>query len=199
MRDADNICRLIQLPIDYIGFIFYTKSPRYVGEQIDRNILDLVPRHIKKTGVFVNEAKEKVLEIALKNQLQAVQLHGDESPEYLLFLKDRGIELIKAFRIAENFDFSKLENYSNICNYFLFDTQTAHFGGSGKKFDWQILENFTLDKPFFLSGGIGAEDKQHVLSFNHPALFAIDLNSKFEIEPGLKNIGLLKEFIYSEL
>ena len=149
MRNAENIRQLVQLPIDYIGFIFYNKSSRYVGELIDLKTLALVPDNIKITGVFVNRAKEDVLKVSKDNGLQAVQLHSDESPDFAAFLKAEGMEIIKAFRIGEDFDFGTIEKYLDCCDYFLFDTQTAQYGGSGIKFNWGILEKYPFDKPFF--------------------------------------------------
>lgn len=212
MKYQDNIEQVAALQPDYLGFIFHEKSMRYLGE----NQIPNLPDTIKKTGVFVDaELQEVIIKINLY-QLQAVQLHGAESPEYCEDLKRfchfenktnlkqipayAGItEIIKAFSIDKDFDFDSLKPYEAVCDYFLFDTKGKLPGGNGTTFDWTILKNYTLTKPFFLSGGIGLNEADSLLAFlgrpESKYCYAIDVNSKFEIEPGLKNIEILKKFI----
>ena len=195
MRDKENIAQLIKLPIDYIGFIFYTGSLRYAGTKIDPSVLNLIPSTIQKVGVFVNSSIEEVLNIANENQIEIIQLHGNETPEYCDKLSEKGFTIIKTITAnIENFQ-NKLTDYRFCCNYYLFDTPTIKYGGSGQKFDWKILSHQKFYLPFFLSGGISSDDINNIKNLNIPGIHAIDLNSKFEIEPGLKNIELIKDFM----
>lgn len=208
MKYPDNIQQVAALQPDYLGFIFYEKSARQFSEI---NIPE-IPKTIKKTGVFVNEDLEVVIEKIQTHNLQAVQLHGNESPEYCNALrhaelvsashnknlKQVQVEIIKVFSIKNEFDFEVLKPYEAVCDYFLFDTKGKLPGGNGYTFNWSVLNNYPSTKPFFLSGGIGMDQIESVLSFlkkqESKYCYAIDVNSKFEIEPGLKNIELLKEF-----
>jgi phosphoribosylanthranilate isomerase len=195
MRHADNISELIKLQPNYIGFIFYQKSPRFAGDILTQEITDSIPSSIKKTGVFVNESEKKILETVKKFSLNAVQLHGSESPELCSALKMKGLEVLKAFHPDSIEKIEATKNYESACDYFLFDTPSAAHGGTGQKFDWSILEQYTGSCPFFLSGGIGPDDAETILNLKtiHPA--GLDINSKFELEPGLKNIDALSRFI----
>ena len=192
MKYPDNILEVGSLLPDYMGFIFWEKSARY----FDGVIPDL-PKSIKKVGVFVNETAEVILAKALKYDLQAIQLHGHESVEFCLNLKnelDSKIEIIKVFSVDDDFDFEVLKPFEAVCDYFLFDTKGKLPGGNGTTFDWKVLEKYPSSKPFFLSGGIGIEELEAVkeISKTNLPLYAIDVNSKFEIEPGLKNINLVR-------
>ena len=199
MKYPDNMLEVGSLLPDYMGFIFWEKSARY----FDGTMPDL-PKSIKKTGVFVNETIPVILEKVEKYNLQAVQLHSHESAEFCLELKTKletSIEIIKVFSADENFDFSVLKPFETVCDYFLFDTKGKLPGGNGTTFDWSILKNYPSTKPFFLSGGIGIEELNEVndiLKTNLP-IYAIDINSKFEIEPGLKNIELCREVALQRL
>ena len=193
MKIPANIAAVSAMNIDYMGFIFYAPSPRYVSNTLDTNILENTK--IKGVGVFVNEAIEKVQFTQTQNNLQYVQLHGDESPDYCQKMKAAGFVVTKAFPVNDDFDFIQLKNYLAACDYFLFDTKGKTHGGTGKKFNWNILQQYTYEKPFFLSGGIGPEDVESVLAFQHPQLHALDLNSKFEIAPGGKNVQSLEQFL----
>ncbi|MNE41306.1 N-(5'-phosphoribosyl)anthranilate isomerase [compost metagenome] len=157
-----------------------------------------LPAGIRKTGVFVNEELNRVAQLAVLYGLNAVQLHGQEPVKYCIALKgllaDAGIELIKAFGVDEHFDFNAVTPYSNVVDYFLFDTQTPDHGGSGKTFSWALLDNYKLNKPYFLSGGISLESVEQLKQINDPRLYAIDVNSRFELAPGLKDIDKLKDF-----
>ena len=198
MKYSENILEVAQLKPDYMGFIFWKKSSRYFDGQIPE-----LPKSIKKTGVFVNETVAIIVEKIIENNLQAVQLHGKESADFCLNLKSEfsknnldNIEIIKVFSVANDFDFERLMPFENLCDYFLFDTKGKLPGGNGTTFDWNVLEHYPSSKPFFLSGGIGLEETaavEEIIKTNLP-VYAIDVNSKFEIEPGLKNTKLLREF-----
>ncbi len=194
MKYPDNILEVGTLLPDYMGFIFWEKSARY----FDGVIPDL-PKSIKKVGVFVNENTEVILAKAQKHDLQAIQLHGQESVAFCQDLRENlkqaQIEIIKVFSVDDAFDFEVLKPFEAVCDYFLFDTKGKLPGGNGTTFDWKVLEKYPSSKPFFLSGGIGMEEMEavnEILKTNLP-LYAIDVNSKFEIEPGLKNIQLCRD------
>jgi phosphoribosylanthranilate isomerase len=195
MRDRDNIQQLAALSPDYMGFIFYSGSKRFVGD-MDAQLIKLLPSGIKPTGVFVDERVENVIKLSEKCQLKAIQLHGAESPEYCLRFKEQtsDIELIKAFGVNDAFNFEMLNDYLHVVDYFLFDTQTADHGGSGKTFDWAVLESYRLEVPYFLSGGIGLEQVEQIRAIADPRLYAVDVNSRFESTPAVKNIEQLKTF-----
>ena len=192
MKYPDNILEVGALLPDYMGFIFWEKSARYFD-----GIIPKLPRSIKKVGVFVNAPLEEILEKIKTHDLQAVQLHGHESVEFCELLKNKVpklIEIIKVFSILDTFDFAEIQPFESVCDFFLFDTKGKLPGGNGTTFDWKVLENYPSTKPFFLSGGIGMEEMEavnEILKTNLP-IYAIDVNSKFEIEPGLKNINLVR-------
>jgi phosphoribosylanthranilate isomerase len=191
MRERENIEALEDLKPDYIGFIFWAASSRYVSKETPS-----LPAHIKKVGVFVDASLDYIQSIVTSHQLQAVQLHGIETTEYCELIQSLGVEVIKAFSVKDDFDFSVLEKYENNCNYFLFDTKGLLPGGNGVEFDWNILNHYPSEKPFFLSGGIGLEHiskLKAILNTSLP-LYAIDVNSKFESVPGIKKIDVLKQF-----
>lgn len=218
MKFTENIQEVATLQPDYLGFIFYEKSKR--------NFEGIIPefsKSIKKTGVFVNEYIEIVISLVEEYQLDAIQLHGDESVEYIKELKcqfecsrelkieenksikkqknkhyisKNEIEIIKVFGIKDEFNFDVLKPYLEVVDFFLFDTKGKERGGNGTKFDWSVLEKYPFKKPFFLSGGIGLEDVEEVkkiIKSNLP-IYALDVNSKFESEPGRKNIEELIKF-----
>lgn len=200
MLHPDNMLEVAALGPDYLGFIFFKGSKRYAGG-LDPEVVKALPQGIQRTGVFVNEEAETVLDLVLVYGLNAVQLHGAESPEYCWDLAQsvKAIQpeckLIKAFGVNADFDFQQLEAYQGRVDYFLFDTQTPAHGGSGKKFDWGLLDKYSLDVPYFLSGGIGPESVEELNKISDPRCYAIDVNSRFELEPGLKDAGKLIEFI----
>jgi phosphoribosylanthranilate isomerase len=194
MKYPDNILEVAALLPDYMGFIFWKKSARYFD-----GVIPKLPKSIKKVGVFVNETAAIIAEKVLKHDLQAVQLHGQESVAYCEALRNQlsqDIEVIKVFSMQDEFDFKVLDPYESICDYFLFDTKGKLPGGNGTTFDWKVLENYPSKKPFFLSGGIGLEELEAVKEIikTELAVYAIDVNSKFETAPGLKNIKLVREF-----
>lgn len=188
----DNIGEVAALGPNYAGFIFYKKSPRYVGD--DFVMLEL-NSEIKKVGVFVNESLEKIHELVLKHELDLVQLHGTESPKLCSELKDRGVGVVKAFPVSDDFDFEILEKYNAVVDFFLFDTKTKDFGGSGKTFNWELLKKYAMEKKYFLSGGIGLDNIKELDELDLNRVHALDVNSKFEIAPGLKDAALLKALI----
>lgn len=192
MKHPNNIQELSQLPIDLMGMIFYPKSPRYVDE------LDLssLPNNISRVGVFVNADLGFITETIETYSLNMVQLHGSESVDFCQQLNQK-IPVMKAFSIADSVDIKQTADYNGACSYFLFDTKTPQFGGSGVKFDWSVLDDYQGTTPFLLSGGISPNDAQDILSICHPLLQGVDLNSRFEVEPGLKNIQLIDKFINS--
>ncbi len=207
-----NPTEVAQLQPDYLGFIFWEPSSRYF-----EGAMPQLPKSIKKVGVFVDASVEEVLEKVAQHQLDAVQLHGKESPKFcdalrhpelvsgshlskmLKQVQHDELEIIKVFSIKDDFDFSVLKNYEKVCDFFLFDTKGKLPGGNGYTFNWTLLENYPSAKPFFLSGGIGLESIEKLKEFRKsPAskhCYAIDVNSRFETEPGLKNITSLKTFI----
>lgn len=197
MKIPENVQAVAALKPDYLGFIFYRGSKRFI-DGLTPSFVRNLPAGIKRTGVFVNEELNKVAELAALYGLNAVQLHGSEPVKYCIALKgllaDHGIELIKAFGIDEHFDFDQLKNYVGVVDYFLFDTQSPDHGGTGKTFNWALLERYTLDKPYFLSGGIGLDSVGQIKNIKDTRLYAIDINSRFELAPGLKDIDKLIEF-----
>lgn len=194
LKFPDNIKAVIDLKPDFIGFIFYPNSLRFV-EPFDVNVLQIIPPEIKKVGVFVNESLENILTIAHKYKLDVLQLHGSELVEMCMELKTAGFIVLKAFPIAEAYNFKVTKSYEGVCDYFLFDTKTEGYGGSGLKFNWEILKQYVGNTPFLLSGGIAADDAEAILKINHAKFAGIDVNSKFEISPGLKDISSLNVFI----
>ncbi len=190
MRDSGNIQELLKLQPDYIGFIFYRESRRF-AESLDEATISSIPGVIKKTGVFVNEELQEIKKQVDKYGLQTIQLHGNESIDFCKSLQQENLEVIKAFGVDEVFDFSGLAEYEDSVDYFLFDTKTSSYGGSGMAFNLSLLERYSLSKSYFLSGGLSPENLQSVKKLNDHRLYAVDLNSKFEIEPGLKDIEKL--------
>ncbi len=186
----ENLSQVELLRPDMVGLIFYEKSRRYVGGQ-------LIDYSFKNpaVGVFVNANLDYILTICKTYNITTVQLHGSESPELCATLQKQGYEVYKAFGVASVQDIAATIPYKGTCDYYLFDTQTPDHGGSGKTFDWQILENYTGDTPFFLSGGLGLDNIEKALAFYHPQLKGLDLNSKLEIKPGIKNINHTKQII----
>ncbi|MCC8173614.1 MAG: phosphoribosylanthranilate isomerase [Odoribacter sp.] len=194
MRDAANIKEIAALQPDMMGFIFYSPSPRHAGE-MDTHVLNSVPENIKPVGVFVNESKEKIEEIIKKYKLPIIQLHGNETPEECKYFRQKGLKVIKAIGIKEEKDLEQAVKYESVCDLLLFDTKSEKHGGTGESFDWDMLESYQGNTPFLLSGGIKTEDMDKILSIKHPQLIGVDLNSRFEISPGLKDGKLLEKFI----
>lgn len=190
-----NLREVAGLQPDYLGFIFWDKSPRKW-----EGIIPELPPGILKMGVFVDADIAVISEKIEENDLDAVQLHGGESVSFCKRLKSDhpGLKIVKVFSVKEQFDFSQLTAYETVCDYFLFDTKGPLPGGNGYGFDWKVLEGYTSEKPFFLSGGIGPEDIDKIRSFmksrGAKQCMALDINSRFELSPGHKNIDSLQEF-----
>ncbi len=191
LKYPDNIRDVLALQPDYIGFIFHPASKRFVGQLDAEWVTEL--DSVKKTGVFVNADASLIATYVDRYGFQAVQLHGDESPEFCAALQqmDMGVEIIKAFGMNALFNWAKLTAYEGVVDYYLFDTQSSQRGGTGVRFDWRLLDGYASNKPFFLSGGISAENIKDALRLGDSRLYALDLNSKFETEPGIKDITLL--------
>ena len=174
--------------VDMLGFIYYPKSPRSLTEAPETT-------GVNRVGVFVNETIEHVLSIAQRDQLNFVQLHGDESPEYCRTIRE-SINVIKAFGVDSSFNFERLHAYAKVVDLFLFDTKTSEYGGSGIRFDWSVLNKYQDPTPFILSGGIDSNGASMIKNLKHPRLYGIDINSKFELAPGNKDINTVKKFIH---
>ena len=207
MRDMENIVALSQVPIDFIGFIFYPLSPRFAAanKKLEKWLAKESPQALKsiaRVGVFVNSELEDVLNKVHDYELDYIQLHGSERPEYCMelfslwsFSSIRRASIIKAFSVDANFDFETVKAYEPYCKYFLFDTKGASFGGNGEQFDWSLLGKYQGEVPFFLSGGIAEESAEAIKRLKHPMLAGVDVNSKFETAPGLKDIASIQRFI----
>ncbi|MDH6535271.1 phosphoribosylanthranilate isomerase [Parabacteroides sp. 52] len=195
MRETENIRQVSQTGIHWIGFIFYDKSPRLFTTEEEGKEIPLT--QASRVGVFVNASLEQMIETATKYQLHYLQLHGDETPEVCHQLQKRGFSLIKAFAIATQQDLQKTGAYEGRVDYFLFDTACDNYGGSGKLFDWSVLENYKGNTPFILSGGIKPETAEAINRFTHPQFAGIDLNSGFESAVGKKDIEKLQHFLSS--
>jgi phosphoribosylanthranilate isomerase len=189
MKYPENIQEVSELQPDYLGFIFYDKSPRNFEDTIP-----LLHSKIKKVGVFVNASLEEIKEKISIHQLHTIQLHGNETVQFCKRLQKFSVEIIKAFSVSDDFDFSVIKEYEAACDYFLFDTKGKNHGGNGITFNWKILEQYTSEKPYFLSGGIGIDEinvlKEFLQTTSGKKCFAIDINSKFETQPGLKNVEM---------
>jgi phosphoribosylanthranilate isomerase len=195
LREISNIRSVSELDVDYLGFIFYASSPRCVPNA-DEYLSECIHGMTKPTiGVFVNASLEDILATASRYNLKIIQLHGNESPVLCQSLHSRGYKIIKAFSISDVDDLQQTATYESSVDYFLFDTKTAGYGGSGVSFDWSILSSYNGEIPFFLSGGLGMESLPALSKFSHDRLAGIDLNSRFEHTPGRKDIQKLRDFI----
>ena len=193
MREAENIREVEALGIDMMGFIFWPKSSRYVSQRPD-----YLPTKCKRVGVFVDEAPEQVKRLAIDYGLDYIQLHGHETPEVISYLRTPALphpRILKAFNISTAEDLLQTQPYEGLVDGFLFDAKGKSVGGNGEKFNWDVLDAYQGSTPFLLSGGIGPDDAERVNAFYHPKCIGIDLNSRFELAPGLKDIAKLKEFI----
>jgi phosphoribosylanthranilate isomerase len=201
MKQPENVREIAELQPDYMGLIFYEKSPRFVAAHIPE-----VESEVKKTGVFVDASLDFILQKIKLYQLKVIQLHGKETTEFCRQLRqkiqDEKVEIIKVFSVKEEFDFSRLEEYEGVVDFFLFDTKGKNKGGNGITFNWEVLKNYPSSTPFFLSGGIGLPEAEAVKELmnwfqengKENLLYAVDVNSRFEDEPGLKNIEKLRQF-----
>ncbi|MDE3252049.1 MAG: phosphoribosylanthranilate isomerase [Bacteroidota bacterium] len=200
MTNAEQVMQLDEMGVEFAGFIFYPNSPRYVYRSMHKEeIKKIRGKGINKVGVFVNAGIEEVLEAVDDCGLYLVQLHGDETPKYCEKIANY-VTVVKAFRLREDDNVLwKIKDYRDIADMFLFDTEGAGYGGTGRKFDWNLLKDLTIGKPYFLSGGIEPEDTEKLKIFaGEPVakdLFSIDINSRFETSPGVKDMGKLQPFI----
>ncbi len=192
MADAAIMHQLAELNISMLGFIFYPKSPRYIIDKIRPNEINKLPDTIQKVGVFVNMPTENIITLAKEYHIDTIQLHGSESPEVCKALSISNLKVWKAFNLTKQ---NNYEAYSDFCEYFLFDTPSEKHGGTGEKFDWSLLDSYQGSTPFLLSGGIGAKDAEEINQIQHPKMAGIDINSKFEIKPGKKDVELIRNFI----
>lgn len=195
MRDADNIRAVAKTGVNWMGMIFWPRSSRHVA---DLSAANAIPCGIERVGVFVDQSCEDIIDIAEKCRLDVIQLHGKESRESILALRGRlrkGVRLMKAISVGATDDIGKASEYEDIVDYLLFDTKCTTVGGSGKQFDWSVLDEYNGSTPFLLSGGIGPDDAEAVSLFRHPLMMGIDLNSRFETAPAYKDVEKLSSFI----
>ncbi len=190
MRDEQNIAQVAALGVDMMGFIFYPKSPRFVDKRVDVEGVNL-----SKVGVFVNESVETILSTAAKFSLEYIQLHGSESREQCQLLREKGFKVIKCVSISSVADMPVALHYLTYVDMLLFDTKCSSYGGSGESFNWKILDSYCGNTPFLVSGGISPEMAEQVRALSHPMFAGVDLNSRFELEPALKNVEELAKFI----
>jgi phosphoribosylanthranilate isomerase len=195
MKYEDNLKALSALSPDYMGFIFYERSKRFVGENFDEKILDLINPYIIRTGVFVNHTEEYILKKAERYKLNVIQLHGDESPELCESLRKKGFQIVKVFQTDKKFDFKTTTPFNEVADYFLFDTKSENYCLNFNSFDWSIFKKYDNKKPIFLSGGIGPESIEEIKKLDGLNIHALDINSKFEISPAIKDVKKITEFI----
>jgi len=194
LREPDNIESLLELQPDYLGFIFHVRSSRYAARHLDPGFARTIDS-AQKVGVFVDEDRFQIEDLIDSYGLDLVQLHGQETPELCGALKRQGVAVIKVFSVGEAFDFSQLQPYEGQVDYFLFDTKGKLPGGNGYTFNWRVLVDYPSATPFLLSGGIGLEHRDEVEQLDFLQLHALDVNSKFEIKPGRKDVDKLRAFI----
>ena len=195
IRDEVNIRNVEVLDVDFIGFIFYPGSLRFVGDDNGESLEAIRKCEKKKVGVFVNDTFENISIKAELYKLDFLQLHGNETPELCRELRQCGYSVIKAFSVSTAYDFKGMENYSGCCDFFLFDTKCSGYGGSGQRFDWSLLDEYNGSVSFLLSGGLTTDCYEDLVMLNHTKLAGIDLNSGFEISPAMKDVDKLRTFI----
>jgi phosphoribosylanthranilate isomerase len=191
MKEPENIQAVAGLRPDYMGFICYDLSPRYI-DALPPDVLEQLPESVYKTAVFVNEDADKIKSLIEQFGFDVVQLHGTEDPEFCQTLRSQAT-VFKAFGVDDDFNFEQLNAYNGYVDYFMFDTKTEGHGGSGKTFNWDILNQYQLDTPFFICGGLSLDNMEQVKQINHPAFYGVDLNSRFENQPGLKDVEKLRK------
>ena len=192
LTQEHNIKDIVLLQPDYIGLIFYDKSKRYVKRDAALCKYISTVSDVKKVGVFVNSSYDEIVETIEQYQLDLIQLHGNESAMFCQRLNQL-VPVIKSFGVSTLFDFDVLSLYNNSCRYFLFDTYSTEYGGSGKQFDWRVLDSINIEKDFFLSGGIGPDDIETIKRLANSSLIGIDINSRVEVSPGIKNVEQVKK------
>jgi len=194
MKEPGNIREIAGLEPDYMGFIFYPGSGRFAGD-LSPGALKGFPDSIRKVAVFVNAPREEILAACRDLSINIVQLHGDESPDFCRSFREKGFRVIKAFRVGQGLDRKEMDRYADACDFLLLDASGEGFGGTGRQFDWGQLRDYNTPLPFFLSGGIGPGDAGRIMAMDIPSLYAVDLNSRFELKPGVKNKQDLETFI----
>ena len=193
MRDETNISAVAALSPDYMGFIHYPPSPRYVGDAF--RVPPGFPAGIEKVGVFVNEGTKTIVQTLQQNHIMSVQLHGDEPPRQCADLRSMGFNVIKVFSVGEGFDFARTRDYEDDVNYFLFDTKGKLYGGNAQQFDWEVLNDYDQRVPFFLSGGLNDDNLKSISRLEGMNLHAVDLNSGVEMSAGVKNVDMLRDLM----
>lgn len=199
MRDANNIIDVASVEPDYLGFIFYSKSPRFVGDEFV--LPTKLSPEILRVGVFVNETTSVILDKAKTYNLDYIQLHGNETPSQCEALGQFGLGIIKVFSVGNDFDFEITKPYKKVVDYFLFDTKGRHYGGNASTFNWDLLKQYDQEIPFFLSGGLSPENIEEVRKLDSMNIHALDVNSGVEISPGVKDslkVKQLNEILYSK-
>lgn len=194
LRQAENFLEVAGLDPDFLGFIFAPQSKRYVGEELDANLLRSLPANVRKVGVFVDQRTADIMQQVRRYSLDLVQLHGSEPPVQCTELRAAGVGVIKAFAVGESVDFESLEPYATVCDYFLFDAAGPQPGGNGTRFNWELLRRYDLSVPYLLAGGIGPGMAAELAQLQLPGLYGLDVNSGFETAPGLKDAAALRDF-----
>ncbi len=198
LKDPENVKAVIRLNPDFMGFIFYPESPRFVGDGFPEAVIHTIPEDISRVGVFVNEKAENILAIAGKYKLDFVQLHGDETPSLCQKIREEGVGVIKAIPVENETDINAAQSFHGVADYLLFDTKGRFYGGNGIPFNWDVLKTSSQDTPFFISGGIGLREIMQIQAdtiLRQSSMFAIDINSRFEIRPGVKDKILVQTAI----
>lgn len=195
MREPENLLQLLELQPDYVGLIFHETSPRFVGENLDPELVRTLPKSVKKVGVFVNASIDQIVKTVKRYGLDYAQLHGDETPDFCRNLQFKGVNIIKAFAIDVDFNFTKLNNFKPHCDFFLFDAKGLSRGGNGQTFDWSLLNRYDNEKPFFLAGGIGLDNAEQAAELTGLKLHALDVNSRFETAPGVKDLEKVRQLM----
>lgn len=195
LKHADNLAEVVEAKPDMVGFIFFPQSPRYVEESAAKALSHTSVGNTHRVGVFVDSNLQHIEQTVARFGLDAVQLHGSETPQLCEQLKQRGLTVIKAFRVGEEYSFTETELYVGSCNLFLFDAVGSRAGGNGIPFQWNLLDSYSANVPFLLSGGIGEEHLSAIKALKHPLLLGVDINSRFEVVPGVKDAVRVKKFI----
>lgn len=192
MKYAGNLAEIALIKPEFLGFIFYENSPRYMAESLIAENLNTLPDSIQKVGVFVNASYQFILEMTKRYELDLVQLHGGEEVDFCFRLKAAGIKIIKVFHVDNAIDLDLLKTFQQVADYFLFDTKSKLYGGTGTEFNWQALDQYNLATPYFLSGGVGLDNIENLKQLT-VLPYALDVNSKFEIKPGFKNVKTVRQ------
>jgi len=194
IKTEDNLSALSNIPIDMIGLNFYPSSARYVGPEVVPLRYDILPDELSRVGVFVNESLDEIMDIADEYRLDYLQLHGDEQLDFCVEASTQ-LPVIKVVRVGKSIDWHQLKGYEGVAEYILFDTNSKAYGGSGHKFDWSLLADYPLEIPYMIGGGVGPTDVQLIKAHKHHQFVGVDINSKFESAPAVKNTELVTQFV----